>query len=92
MIGILKAEEVFRHGHRHQQAVHAIADAELAFLGFEVDVGGLVGDGLADDIGNRGGPAASSFHICLVMLRRFRCDIIVVTAFERAGADAEMLG
>ena len=48
--GVLVAEEVLRHGHGHEEAVHAVADAELALLGFKMDVGRGVVDRLLDHL------------------------------------------
>ena len=52
MMASWKRRQVFRHGHGDEQAVDAVADAELAFLRLEMDVGRLVLDGLRDDVGD----------------------------------------
>ena len=44
---VLEAQQVLRQGHGHEQAVDAVADAQLALLRLEMDVGGGVGDRLA---------------------------------------------
>jgi len=48
----LEAAEVIGDGDGDEEAVDAVADAELFFLGLEVDVGALVGDALGDDVGD----------------------------------------
>src|SRR5690606_14098512 len=87
--GVLEAQEVFRHGHGDQQAIDAVADAELAFLGFEVDVGGLVGDGLGDDVGDEAHDGGVLIGVEVgVGVAGGGQEVVVVGVVERAGADA----
>ena len=89
--GVLEAQQIFRQRHGHKQAVDAVADAELAFLRLEVDVGGGVRDGLADDVAHEahhGGVLVDHFIGALRILDRGE---ILTGILEAAGADAVML-
>ena len=86
--GVLEAQQVLRQRHGHEQAVNAVADAELALLRLEVDVGGGVGDGLADDVAHEahdGGVLVDRLVGARQILGRGE---LLAGILEAAGADA----
>ena len=88
--GVLEAEEVLRDGHGDEQAVDAVADAELFLLRLKVDVGGLVFDGLFDDVGDEADDRGVFVDDLLGLLNGLGGDVGFIAVVEGAGADAEV--
>ena len=88
---VLEAQEVLGHGDRDEEAVHPVADAQLALLGLEVDVGRLVVDGLRDHVGHEPDDGGVLVDLRLGVPLGLGRDVALVAVLERAGADAEVL-
>jgi hypothetical protein len=89
--GVLETQQIFRHGHGHEQAVDAVADAQLALLRLEVDVRRLSTMACEMTSVTNRTTAASSSTTSSASFCGLRGEVAFVAVVERTGADAEVL-